>query len=499
MSSSSFSSSSPSSSSSRFRSSLPLGRVLPTAVVLAELASLAAAYSFNIVSTPRQCENLTVQITGDGGQPPYSLLIIPVGPSPLPNATEVRKITNVAFGSGSSASADFQLAFPENSQFVAVVSDNAGFGTGGTSAAVTVLSGNDGCFNPTQQVSPQWFLHTTPDGVLNSCVQTRIWWNPGDPQGTPNFQGVIPGGDSFSIPVGPTSTEIGSGVGFNWTADVREGTTLLLVGGDDRGLGVAGSNVFTVQRGSSSCLNDTSPSSTPGSPAGGSYPTSTDGSGTRSGSGSSGSSTNVGAIVGGVVGGVVGALALALLLVFVIRRRRFHQSGGTKERPVDLLQDNDHDGPDAGDGRLPEYYQPEPFVLPDPTVASSQHDLVSGAGAGTRPGTGTGYRDGDGARRESFLSTSTSDNAGLRAGGRSSAPSTSARKSPVPPSFRPVNIIQHDDAGPPEEAEEEQEPETIELPPAYTNIKPREVPKGGDAAEGSGSDAGASAAVQAAA
>ena len=133
------------------------------------------------------------------------------------------------------------------------------------------------------------------------------------------------------------------------------------------------------------------------------------------------SSKNVGAIVGGVVGGVVGALALALVLLFFIRRRRFHQSGGTKERPVDLLQDNEHDGSGAGDDRLPEYYQPEPFVLPDPTVASSsQHDL---AGAGARPGT----RSGAGDRRESFLSTSTSDNAGgLRVAGTSSVPSTSA-------------------------------------------------------------------------
>jgi hypothetical protein len=38
--------------------------------------------------------------------------------------------------------------------------------------------------------------------------------------------------------------------------------------------------------------------------------------------------------------------------------------------------------------------------------------------------------------------------------------------------MRPVNIIQHDDAGPSEGGpKEEDEPETIELPPAYTNIK----------------------------
>ena len=101
-------------------SPLPLGRVLPAVVLVAELASFVAAYSFNIVSTPRQCESLTVQITGSGGQAPYSLLIIPFGPSPLPNAIEARRITNVPFNT--STSVDFQLRFPENSQFVAVVS-----------------------------------------------------------------------------------------------------------------------------------------------------------------------------------------------------------------------------------------------------------------------------------------------------------------------------------------------------------------------------------------
>ncbi|KAI1788637.1 hypothetical protein LXA43DRAFT_629738 [Ganoderma leucocontextum] len=441
---------------------LPLRRVIPAVVIAAELASFAAAYSFNIVSTPRQCENLTVQITGEGGQAPYSLLIIPFGPSPLPNAVEARRITNVPFNT--STSVDFQLRFPENSQFVAVVSDSTGFGTGGTSAAVTVLSGKDGCFNATTTVSPAWFLHTDPDGVLSSCTTTRIWWNSNDPQGTPNFQGVIPGGQSFSIPVGQTSTKVGTGVGFNWTPDVRISTTFVLVGGDDRGLGVAGSNLFTIQQGSTSCLNGTSPSSTAGSPAGGSYPTSTDGSGTNSGQSGS---TNVGAIVGGVIGGVVGLIAIALVVLFFSRRRRFNQNSGTKERPVDLLHDGDVDNEGhVGDSRLPAYYQPEPFVLPAPTIASSsRHDLPSSQSDSQRD------------RRISYLSTSTSEQTGSGYGGgllrvaASSAPSTSvSRKSPVPPSFRAVNIIQHDDAGP------EEEPETIELPPAYTNLKPRTAP-----------------------
>lgn len=37
--------------------------------------------------------------------------------------------------------------------------------------------------------------------------------------------------------------------------------------------------------------------------------------------------------------------------------------------------------------------------------------------------------------------------------------------------MRLVNIVQHDDAGPSESAPRDEEPETIELPPAYTNLK----------------------------
>ncbi|KAI0350822.1 hypothetical protein OH77DRAFT_1379477, partial [Trametes cingulata] len=425
--------------------------------------ALASAYSFVFKNTPRQCQNLELDITGSGS-PPYTALIIPTGPTPLPNSIEARRITEVSF---TNTTASFQLKFPENSQFVAVVSDSTGFGSGGTSAIVTVLSGSDGCFDTTHSVSPAFLFHIEPTGVLITCEATRIWWEQSDVQGNPTFQGVIPGGESFQIPQGPVTSVTGQGVGFSWTPSVRGGTTMLLVGGDDRGLGSAGSNSYTIQDGNSvSCLNSTSPSSTPGSPAGGSYPTSTDGSGVNIGTGGGGSHVDIGAIVGGVIGGVVGAIAIALVLLFAVRRQRLHK--GTKERPVDLLQDQE--GPST-DGRPPEYYRPEPFVLPDPTVASTHGGSVAGTAAGAGLAASAARPSGD--RRESYISSSTSETggAGLRVAG-SSAPSTSTRKSPVPPSFRPVNIIQHDDAGPPTvPPPPPEEPETIELPPAYTNIR----------------------------
>ncbi len=111
---------------------------------------------------------------------------------------------------------------------------------------------------------------------------------------TPNFLGVIPGGQSFAIPQGGLTQVPNQGIGFNWVPNVRTGTTLMIVGGDDRGNGTAGSSLNLVNGGIQndvSCLGSNSPSSTPGSPAGGSYPTSSTGAGVGGGNGGSGGSS----------------------------------------------------------------------------------------------------------------------------------------------------------------------------------------------------------------
>lgn len=94
----------------------------PSELVLAVLfsATLVSGYSFTFTSQPTQCANLSLQISGSG-EPPYSVLIIPYGPTPLPNSVEVRTIVSQQF-SGDGASISFQLKYPATSQFVAVVS-----------------------------------------------------------------------------------------------------------------------------------------------------------------------------------------------------------------------------------------------------------------------------------------------------------------------------------------------------------------------------------------
>ena len=81
---------------------------------------LVNAYSWQFTSLARQCQTVSLSIQGSGGQPPYSLLIIPFGPSPLPNYTEVRSIQNIPF-SGTNTTLSFKLNYPADSSFVAVV------------------------------------------------------------------------------------------------------------------------------------------------------------------------------------------------------------------------------------------------------------------------------------------------------------------------------------------------------------------------------------------
>lgn len=79
------------------------------------------AYTWSFQEAPTQCGNLTVAISGSDGTPPYRILIIPFGPSPLANNIEGRKIMDIPFPN-SDTKVQFQLQYPGDSQFVAVVS-----------------------------------------------------------------------------------------------------------------------------------------------------------------------------------------------------------------------------------------------------------------------------------------------------------------------------------------------------------------------------------------
>ena len=90
------------------------------ALLLALHLRTSSGFSFTINNTPQQCSDLTISIIGSG-QPPYSAVLVPYGA--LPN--DAREVMVFNF-SGGSTSTSFKLTYPENSQFVAVVSNPVG-------------------------------------------------------------------------------------------------------------------------------------------------------------------------------------------------------------------------------------------------------------------------------------------------------------------------------------------------------------------------------------
>jgi hypothetical protein len=150
-------------------------------------------------------------------------------------------------------------------------------------------------------------------------------------------------------------------------------------------------------------------------------------------------------------GGAVGGAILLVSAFWFVRRRLYFAV--SQLRPVNVLPSQD-DEEDRGH-HLPQNYVPEPFVVPDgpdPTTRgksepASTHDLSLS------------------------MSTVTADRQRPQT---PIAPTTPTRR-------RPIRIIQHDDASPSEDlsGQLDTEPETIELPPAYSNIRqlPRQLPR----------------------
>ncbi|KZV95902.1 hypothetical protein EXIGLDRAFT_734385 [Exidia glandulosa HHB12029] len=429
--------------------------------------SLAAAFSFTFGSTPTQCQNATINIVGDDGVEPYNILILAYGHPPGGN--EVRKIISHDW-TGKSTSVE--IAFPSNSQFVAVVSDSKNVGSGGTSVSVNVAASDDTACLPTS-VTPAFYLFlgdgSSLEPPIDQCTDIRLAWS-ANASAPVSLIGVVPGGNSFNIDTSQgTKSSDGTQIGFNWTPDVPQFTDILLVAGDASGRGSGGSTgIINIGGGPKDCLTGTYPTSTPGTPAGGVYATNASGGSTGS---SGGGGSNTGAIIGGVIGALVFVIiVLSGLLFYFWRRRRLAKRNHIKEKP-DLADDPaaaNHMITDNGDPhhQLPAGYEPEPFIVPPSVTSASRPQTPSsltGTHAGVPPTAWT---------RRLSNNSSSAPRQSTDGGDSSSYAAFSDRKQfngPAP--LRPVNIIQHDDGGA-VSPQGQDEPETVELPPAYGNIRP---------------------------
>lgn len=229
-------------------------------VCILGLLDLVAAYSFSFSSHPTQCQPLTVNIVGQG-KPPYRLLLADGNPE-----YESGKWTDVQF-SGPSHTIE-ALQWPAGSQLVAMVSDQDGIGTGGTTELIRVSdSANAGC-------DPQFkyddgFFHWDFRSAISSCKPTNlsIWTNLSAI--TPPLNGFVMllNGQSFALDL-PAPFKSLEQAWFQWLVDVPPESYFIM------GLGDATNDLkgtmhyphFVGDSGDTSCLDARSPRVTPGLP-----------------------------------------------------------------------------------------------------------------------------------------------------------------------------------------------------------------------------------------
>ncbi|WWC64045.1 uncharacterized protein I303_106651 [Kwoniella dejecticola CBS 10117] len=279
---------------------------------------LTLGFSFSLQNTsPKQCSQVNIEWTG--GQTPFSLVIIPAFDYPstisIPDSSY-----DSSSGQGSYA---WTVNYPADTQFVVMMSDGSGTGTGGVSPLYKVGSGSSSCSSRSSDTDFLFYLNATS---LTQCNPLSIYWD--NTAVTPvSILGAIPGGQVFQLVSANDKTN-----SLVWNTNVAANTQIILAALDSGTHGNGGSSaLYTIGSSSdSSCINDLSPSSTTAG-----SPTAT---GTKSGSaggvktvtaittqtslpkGAAGLST--GALVGIIVSAVLVVIALqAALLWFCCRRQ----------------------------------------------------------------------------------------------------------------------------------------------------------------------------------
>ncbi|WVQ75464.1 hypothetical protein IAR50_005089 [Cryptococcus sp. DSM 104548] len=484
----------------------------PRRMLMPFLALLAAslliphtlAFSFS-TSTPTQCSNLTVQWTG--GTAPFYLLFVPVEEV---TSGHIENIT-IPDGLTSPYSYSFTLDQPSGLDFVLAMSDSTGFGSGGSTSVLTVgSSDNTSCLPST--IDADFYFSLNPDSNPSSCSTMSISW-PSNTTDPTNLYGIVPHGSAWRIPIDE------SGTSYDWTVDIASGTQFLLLMSDAGQYQTGGStDLYTVQSGSTDCLDVDSPSSV----AGGTTSTSSASASTASVSGvggsssgggsggsgdlSGGSSSHTGAIVGGTLGGVACLVLLGLLAFFCLRRqaRRKPDNEGLSAKPYSVTHEKAKRrrtvdlGADGGEGEAEreerdvggEVYQLSPFRYPSPPDAAAGPGAasVTDAARPTQEGkiqpfvapshTRPSMESTPGATPPGQTATSSGEvdrRASTRKTGTAPAPTASAQalaafsgqsqqdgQGEAEETEPERRVVQHEDAG-----------QVEELPPAYNQLRAR--------------------------
>lgn len=179
------------------------------------------------------------------------------------------------------------------------------------------------------------------------------------------------------------------------------------------------------------------------------------------------------------------ALIAGLLFFFCCRRNKRSPS-----HDVDLMAEDPSEPPHSNPPSAPPmieagFYQPEPFVVPEPgsSRASTDHghrpSTSIDGGVAASSNSGRPSRDRRTSAQSLGQSTQWSDPSSLLSP-RSAGAGRTDRKGHPPTAMRATNFVQHEDAGAVDATPAAEEGEVLELPPTYQDIrKPKGLGSGG--------------------
>ncbi|KAI5999853.1 hypothetical protein F5J12DRAFT_270215 [Pisolithus orientalis] len=296
-----------------------------------------------LVGAAATCSPLTVSWTG--GQSPFVIYIFPANYS-----SSFYNVPSSAYNGNQGSYTIPQLPLPQGQQFALTMSDGTGFATGGTTDLIQVAASTSS--SSCNTATSLGFTFVEASSSLQQCLPYIF----NGYQGAilpATIVGIIPGGESFLIQSGVTTTS------YTWTVDVQAGTSIMFAMWDTNGNSGGCAELQSVgPSNDASCLSSSSPSSTisiPQSSQSGSSSPSTTAPSTTSPStiqtGSSSPSILSSATIAGVVGG--GVVALAALVIFglcLVRRRNRNDSRHSVPTPHNappLHWEDLHQGPDT--------------------------------------------------------------------------------------------------------------------------------------------------------
>lgn len=159
---------------------------------------------------------------------------------------------------------------------------------------------------------------------------------------------------------------------FDWNANVVQGTSMIFLMVDAAGRSGGSSDIISVSASDdNTCLNDLSPSSTPGTPTSSAGPGATTSSATSTATSSSNSNggISIAAIAGSVIGALIFLAAVITLALFFFRRKRDKWVDGSSNI------------------QKPRRAQSAIDLTYDPVYASNMHPYTHGSATPMAPGT----------------------------------------------------------------------------------------------------------------